>query len=222
MSKYLLLLRDFEIVIVCDDSSSMNIEIDNTKVTRWNKLCPIVKIMIEIALIFVANGVDIYFLNREPKFNVKDPADIDQEFQTPPEGHTSLASVLKKIFQTGRERLKRNKKLLVLVATDGEPTDKYGQPNIRELKRVMTHEREVETTYVSFLVCTEDTEGVAYLDHWDKTMKNVDVNDDYKIQRDKIRQRRGRRDYPFSRGDYLVKTMMGAIVPELDHLDESD
>ena len=49
---------------------------------------------------------------------------------------------------------------------------------------------------------------------------NYDINHDYKTQRNKIRQRRGNRSYPFTYGDYVIKLMMGSIVRELDHLDE--
>ena len=222
MSKHLLKLRGFEIVIVCDDSSSMNNPTENPGRTRWDELCSTVKIIVEIGVIFDSDGVDIYFLNRDPILKVKDSTNIVQAFQTPPEGHTPLALVLKEIFQSELASRKRNKKLFVLVATDGEPTDENGVPNRGELKRIMEKVRTVATTHVSFLICTEDRDGVAYLDQWDKSMRNVDINDDFKTQREKIRQRRRRKDYPFSRGDYVVKVMMGAIVPELDRLDECD
>ena len=66
MSKYLRKLHDFEIVVVCDDSSSMNSVIDHTQRTRWNELCSIVKIIVEIGVIYNPTGVDIHFLNRAP------------------------------------------------------------------------------------------------------------------------------------------------------------
>ena len=52
-------------------------------------------------------------------------------------------------------------------------------------------------------------------------MFNVDINHDYKTQRNKIRERRANRCYPFTYGDYVIKLIMGSIVPELDRLDES-
>lgn len=88
IGKYLQLLYNFEIVAVCDDSGSMNSLVDGTQCTRWNELCKIIKIITKIAALFDSNGVDIYFLNRDPILNVKDAAVIDQKFQIPPSGYT--------------------------------------------------------------------------------------------------------------------------------------
>lgn len=222
MSKYLSRLSVFEIVIVCDDSSSMMSLVDGTQRTRWDELRSIVKIIVEIGVLFDSNGVDVYFLNRPAVLNVTDPTLIDQAFETPPHGFTPLVPVLDKVFRSELADHGRNKKLLVFVATDGEPTDRHGAPNRSELERVMKKVRNAETTYVSFVICTDDTVGVDYLDRWDKTMQNVDINDDYKTQRNKIRQCRGQINYPFTHGDYIVKALVGAVVPELDRLDEWD
>ena len=219
-SKHFLKLRDYETIIVCDDSSSMNTPIDNRGSTRWDELCLIIKVIVTIGVIFDSDDVDVYFLNRDPILKVTNPDTIDEAFRKKPRGNTPLASVLKKIFQSKLARPGQAKKLLVFIATDGEPTDENGNPDLPELKRVMTEVRQIETTYVSFLICTEDTDGVAYLSQWDKDMEHVDINDDYKTERDKIRRCHQQRDYPFSYGAYVVKAMVGAIVPELDLLNE--
>ena len=108
------------------------------------------------------------------------------------------------------------------MATDGEPTDEKGCPNVPELKRVMTQAGRAERIHVSFLICSDDDDGVAYLSDWDKQMINVDTTDDYITERNKVRRYRRRPDYPFSHGDYIVKAMMGSVVPELDRLNEPD
>ena len=200
----------------------MNTRSESTKLTRWEELRKIVKIIVEIGVIFDTDGVDIHFLNRPPVLNVTNPALIDQEFQTNPYGYTPLASTLQKIFKPILEDPNPAKKRLVFVATDGEPTDGKGCPNVPELKRVMKQVRRAEQTHVSFLVCSDDDDGVAYLSDWDKQMTNVDTTDDYITERNKVRRYRQRPDYPFSHGDYIVKAMMGSIVPELDRLNEPD
>jgi len=55
--------------------------VDNSQRTRWNELCDIVKIILKIGVIFDSNGVDIYFLNRQPMLRVKDPRTVEQEFE---------------------------------------------------------------------------------------------------------------------------------------------
>lgn len=59
MVEHLQKLRNFEIVIVIDDSGSMKTPFDGTHGTRWDELCSLVKIVVDIGVIFDTNGVDI-------------------------------------------------------------------------------------------------------------------------------------------------------------------
>jgi hypothetical protein len=219
MADYLLKLRDFEIIIVCDDSGSMTTKVNNTEATRWDKLCSIVKVLIEIGVIFDSNGVDIHFLNRNKFLKVKNPKDVELAFAKPPGGFTPLVPVLKKIFESPLARRGRDKKLLVFVATDGEPTDEDGNSMVSELKHLMEETRQSETTYVSFLVCTDETDRIDYLSEWDRTMLNVDVTDDFHTETEKIRKCQDN-NFPFTYGDYIVKALVGAIIPNIDRLNE--
>jgi hypothetical protein len=219
MADRLLILQDFEIVIVCDDSGSMKTPVDGTQRTRWNELCSIVKIIIEIGVVLDSNGVDMYFLNRGSFCNVKDPRVVEQAFGPRPTGYTPLVPVLKTIFESSLADRGRDKKLLVFVATDGIPTDEDGNGNVPELEYLMREKRQVETTYVSFLICTDDPTCVNYLNEWDRTMANVDVTDDFNTERNKIWQCQGH-DYPFTLGDYVVKALVGAVDPEINAINE--
>ena len=215
MSKYLTRLLDYEIVIVCDDSDSMKSPIYDTERTRWDELCSMVKIIVDIGVIFDSNGVDLYFLNR-PAFNkVKDPKTIEQAFTSPSSGHASLPSLLTRIFQSKLAQRGRDKKLLVFVATDADHEE-----HLPELERVMQEERQMETTFVSFLLCNDDQTSGQHLDRWDRTLMNVDVNENYRSEREKIRRCQQQKDYPFSYGDYVMKVLVGAIVPQIDLLNE--
>lgn len=221
MLKHLYVLNDFEIVIVCDDSGSMNTLINqHTQRTRWNELCDTVKIILQIGVIFDKNGVDVYFLNRDPLHNVKDPQIIEEEFRRRPSGYTPLVPVLDKIFRSALARRGADKKLLVFIATDGEPTDENGEQNVPELENLMTNVRNAETTHVSFLLCTDESASVAYLDKWDEKMTNVDVTNNYHKEKQKIRRCQKQDDYPYSEGDHIVKALVGSIVLELDSLNE--
>ncbi len=216
MSKYLSRLADFEIVIVCDDSGSMMRPIDGTQRTRLDELRSIIETIAEIGVIFDSNGVDIYFLNRPPVLNVTDPADIARAFEPPPSGFMPLAFVLNEVFQSELARRERDKKLLVFVATNGDQNE-----HVCELEYVMREKRRVETTFVAFLLCTDDPTSVEYLYEWDRTMPNVDVTNHFRAEREKIRRCHAQKNYPFSFGDYVVKVLVGAIVPQIDALNES-
>jgi hypothetical protein len=110
MAERLRKLRDFEIVIVCDDSGSMLTPVDGKQGTRWDELCEIAKVVLKIGVMFDSNGVDIYFLNRGSFQNVKDPHVVDKFFQTPPSGYTPSVPVLNKIFTSKLANRGRDKK----------------------------------------------------------------------------------------------------------------
>lgn len=65
-----------------------------------------------------ANGVDVYFLNRDSAVNVTSAQNVRQIFGIPPNGLTPLVPALRRILAAKRS-LSLEKKLLILVATDG-------------------------------------------------------------------------------------------------------
>ena len=91
-------LENFSIVMICDDSGSMNTVVRQPSVrtmnpygrnpTRWDELKYFAEISIEIASVFNENGCDIYFLNRYPS-PVKNIMNADQlvnYFRDKPQG----------------------------------------------------------------------------------------------------------------------------------------
>ena len=56
------ILENYEIVIICDDSSSMLTPTENG--TRWTELKAAVEIIVQFGGILDEDGVDIWFLNR--------------------------------------------------------------------------------------------------------------------------------------------------------------
>jgi len=65
-----------------------------------------------------SNGVDIYFLNREPVLNVTNAQNIRHIFNSPPQGLTPLVPAIRRILAAKRSQA-FEKKLLILIATDG-------------------------------------------------------------------------------------------------------
>ena len=218
--RYVLELRNFEIFIVVDDSGSMMTPVDETGKTRWDELREIVKRILPIAIMFDSNGVDIHFLNGAKFSRVKRIEDVEHAFARTPRDYTPLVPVLKRIFQSKMAARGRDKKLLVFVATDGKPTNDDGEDAVNELEFLMRYIRNPKTTYVSFLLCTDDPECVDYLEGWDRTMDNVDVTDDYETEKERICRYQEDDNYPFTYNDYIVKALVGSIVPYIDRLNE--
>jgi len=59
-----------------------------------------------------------------------------------------------------------------------------------------------------------------YLNNWDRTIPRLDVVDDFRNEKLEIIRAQGSR-FKFSFGDYIVKSLIGSIDPEMDGLDEA-
>ena len=227
-SQKLQILNSYKIVFVFDDSGSMNTILQDSPLynktsaslinaTRWDELKYFANISIEIASLFNTNGCDVYFLNRfhlSPIKNIKDSIKLNQYFQDKPKGFTPLAQVFRRVLT---DNVLGEKKLLIIIATDGEPTDMNGQVNISEFKKCLKEKpKHVHTTIVA---CTDDDTSVSYLNKWDRKISNLDVVDDYRSERNEVLKASGK-NYSFSFGDYVVKSLIGSINPKLDVLDE--
>ncbi|KAJ3244421.1 hypothetical protein HDU77_009906, partial [Chytriomyces hyalinus] len=219
----------YDIVVICDDSGSMNtkstagLTVSNPFApmpTRWDELKETVAIVTDIACALDDDGIDIYFLNRAPLSSITSVEQLEQAFADAPRGYTPTARVLRQVLNDRRQKKESEgaKKLLVLIATDGAPTDDSGDDDRDGLKRVLTDERPKKVPVV-FLPCTDDDEEVGYLNEWDTSIADVDVVDDFYTERRQIKAVQGPQ-FPFSRGDWVCKMLLGPVDPEMDALDE--
>lgn len=125
-------------------------------------------------------------------------------------------------FSEIRKKEIETRKLLILLATDGSPTDDEGIAQADELRYVLEHERTpIDQIPVTIIACTgefywtkekkyrlhwtdffwsDDAECVSYLNDWDKNIPNLDVCDDYKTEKKEILSCQGK-TFPFSFGD---------------------
>ncbi|UJR27722.1 hypothetical protein I4U23_008999 [Adineta vaga] len=212
------MLEDYDLVILCDDSGSMNTPIHGTTTNRWDECRQMVHVIVDVFSAFDPNGVDVYFLNRSPMLKVKDTKKVHELFEKPPNGLTPMVAALRAIIQAKNMDKTGRKNILILIATDGVPTNPKGELDVAELEKVMRNERS-STTFVTFLACTDELEALDYLNDWDRTMDRVDVVDDYRSELAQIREKRGP-NTKFSFGDYLIKALIGSIDPKMDALDE--
>ena len=224
-------LEGFEIAMVLDDSSSMRApiidgQLDNRTPfdqlpTRWDELKHVVSIVVDLASTLDPDGIDIYFLNRQPLLHVTDSSQLNETFSHIPNGATPLTRVLNYVLDLKRPHI-HDRKLLILIATDGLPTDAHGQDDLVGLEKVLRYERypSIERMHVTFLACTNDLSSVAYLNQFDKKIPYVDVLDDYQSERAEVLAVQGKK-FPFSYGDYVVKLLMGSVDQWFDKLDES-
>ncbi|CAF0736872.1 unnamed protein product [Adineta steineri] len=212
-------LKGFEIVLICDDSGSMNTMMMNSQQTRWNSLRKFVRTVAEFGTILDSNGVDVCFLNRPDFYKIIDPRQIEPLFNEPPSGYTPLTKVLRKVLKMPAARRGFDKKLLIFICTDGEPTNDDGESDLQQFEYVMRSERQSETTHVMFLICTDEPFSVNYLKEWDRTMENVDITDTFENERSNAMQKYGN-NFRFSRATYIMKLLLGAIDPKFDEIND--
>lgn len=206
-------LTDYEIILICDDSGSMKQKTDIG--TRWSELKDVAKTVIGIGSILDDDGVDIWFLNRSktPFTNVNCVEEVEHLFEKPPSGRTPLTRVLEEVMAT-----ETSKQKLIIIATDGVPTNSDGYPDIEAFSYVLMS-RDADWNRISILACTDNDREVGYLNDLDKKVDRLDVIDDYDSERAEVLKVQGK-NFPFSRGDYIMKMLLGPVMQRYDDLDE--
>ncbi len=219
-------LEEFEIVALFDDSGSMATQVKplpgafqdpfSPIPTRWSEAKLHASITVDLAACLDPDGIDIRFLNRPGFSNVATSAQVTGAFQPPPNGFTPLVRTVKGIFEEKAAVIKERKMLLIIL-TDGKPTDDRGNDQVREFEELLRHRP--KNVFVSIVACTDDDDAVGYLNKLDRIVPGLDVVDDYTSECAEVRKVQGAK-FPFSFGDYVVKTLLGSIDPAMDTLDE--
>ena len=209
-----------KIVFIYDDSSSMNTKLADSplntnifRASRWDELKYFSRISFEISSQFCPEDIDVFFLNRPPCRALRHINDLEPYLVNEPQGYTPIKRVMQTVlFENNPQR-----KLLIILVTDGEPTDDFGNSDIIGFRNCLnSRDLNVFTTIVA---CTDDNQSMTYLNNWDKTTPRLDVVDDFRNERLEVLRARGM-NFPFSYGDYIVKCLIGSMDPQLDNLDE--
>ncbi len=218
-------LSKFDIAFICDDSGSMSRPASShpsvlcTPHTRWDQLKNMVDSFVDIVTAIDTNGTEIHFLNRDSLSNItsKDDSRIKSAFAKSPSGVTPLRDKMLEVVQNHID----DKSLLLLIATDGIPTDKKGNPSLPEFKtalREITHgdHSQGKPVFVSILACTDNKDEIGWLNELDRKVENVDVNRTYLEERKEVLQKNPNKN--FTESDYVAK----ALLPKFDKLDEQN
>lgn len=217
-------LEEYEVVFLGDDSGSMAKQIqDGTRdpfgaiPTRWSELQRYASQVVEIATCLDPDGIDIRFLNRQGFRNVASVSQVAGAFQPGPYGYTPLVRATKAIFEE-KAAIIRERKMLLIIATDGQPTDDNGYDQTAQFLHLL--KTRPKNVFVSIIACTDDDESVGYLNKIDRIVPGIDVSDDYASESKEIKKAQGA-SFPFSYGDYVVKTLLGPVDSAFDKLDEA-
>ena len=213
-------LSNCEIVMLCDDSDSMNKAIAEEgtdpfapkRSTRWLELKKLAAIIIDFVTAINQSGLDIYFLNRPPIHNVTNVAGLQSTFNNVPNGGTPLIGAINQIYQN-KANLPPNKNLLIVVITDGEPTD----GSRSDLYNILIHKR--PNFHISFAECTDNAEDMEYLDQWNTMIQNFDNTEDYREELARVKNVQGNQ-FKFDFTDYVIKILLATFVRWYFNLDQ--
>ena len=209
-------LSSCEIVLLCDDSGSMKSSIiepgSNKQTTRWMELKKLAAVLIEFVTAINPNGLDIYFFHRPILRNVIDIAGLQSTFLTDPNGSTPLIGTIRQIYQD-KMGLPQGRQLLIIVITDGEPSD----GTLGDLFNVLNYKP--DNVHVSFAECTDNREQMEYLDRWDGMIQNFDNTDDYREELARVRSLQGP-TFKFDYTDYVIKILLATFVRWYFNLDQ--
>ena len=217
-------LQGYEIVFLVDDSGSMSLSsvpshlrrLGQREPTRWDELGGTVQMVVEIATIFDADGVDVFFLNREPLRSIKSRDDprLTAALAQPPSGGTPLTEQLQQVIM---QYAHSEKPVLILIATDGTPNG--GLHAFKTCIRQAIAKRGCSATFkFQILACTDDDSAIGWLNEFDEEFAEVDVTDDYHSERAEVLK--AERAPHFTRGDWLMKALLGPIISKFDDWDE--
>jgi Mg-chelatase subunit ChlD len=102
--------------------------------------------------------------------------ELNANFAIKPDGSTPLKEALIEVRDAPDNQ---NKKLLIIIFTDGIPTESGIETSIanRNFRKELMKNEGTET-YVSLVACTDEPGTIEYLNDCDTSMFNLDVNDD--------------------------------------------
>jgi hypothetical protein len=215
-------LLGFKLVIICDDSTSMREKLGNGK-TKWDELRQCVEIILDVASAYNVES-DVLFLNRPGFRNVKQIGQLSEQFACEPYGQTPLTKSFNIALENNKSEL-TERKLLVIVLTDGTPTSNTNSDPkmaIKEFKSALEARSPIDRIFVTLVACTDDEYALRYLNNWDREIRNLDVVDDYESERKEIYAKKDskKRNVAFTYGDYIAKILLGSFVKEIDCADE--
>jgi hypothetical protein len=127
-------LTTSRVVLILDDSGSMATTVVQPgqspwsmgpQVTRWGELERLSALLVNMVTSTTPLGLDCHFLNRGSFENVTSPAQLAPAFATGPHGGTPLITAFRRVFASPKYMadLQQGRRVIVVVVTDGEPSD---------------------------------------------------------------------------------------------------
>jgi len=183
--------------------------------TRWTEATKLVYTVLQLLVAAKPDdGIDLYFLNRSgPTEHVRTIQDAANFFTQPPSrGATPIIGALSRIFDAHRTP-RLGKEYLLVVVTDGEPSD--GTPE--RMKQVLLSKP--NHMHLSLAECTDNKEHMDFLEDWNRQIPKFDNTEDYPEELTRIRTLQRNPNYKFSYTDYVVKILLATFFSKYFKVD---
>jgi hypothetical protein len=222
-------LKEYDLIVIADDSGSMNTKDagDKGDMSRWSELGATLKLIVSLGCCFDEDGIDIYFLNREKITQVKSADDerLIAALEKDPRGTTPLTKTLAHVVRDREDAVKATpalaeKPVLLLLFTDGVPDgNPRGSANgAQKFGETLRGVLQGNTTQLKFhcqlFACTGQEKDIAWARKLDDDLKELDMCDDYITEKRYMDKTEAYTK--FTRGDWCMKAMLGAIDPTFD------
>jgi len=219
-------LADFKIAFLADDSGSMEepaydreyAESRHAKIpTRWEELKEMVRLVFDLAGILTKNPMDVYFMNRPGRLNVRQYGEVEDLFRSGPGGGTPTCTSIENIVRAEEPRLRSEQQLLIFIATDGHASD--GDMDAC-LARVMGEHKEL---HVTFVACMSEERLLAHMEGWGRKYDRIGVVDELRVETKQMKKRH-RKDpgFTFTVSDYLTKALLVSVNKDIKELFRDD
>jgi len=226
---YLLsVLTRVKVVMLVDDSGSMGSKIvepgaqmnlfsSQNQKTRWMEAQQAAFTLVNM-LTAIPNeyGFDVWFLNRGKVLNVSKPSDLEAMFMNPPSGGTPLNSTLNNIFSTYSNLTSNSVHVLLLVLSDGEPSDVNGNINVL----INSLNNKPSLFHVSLIECNDNEEEMAFMDSLDGKIFNFHNSDDYRLELSRVKSQQGN-NFKYTYTDYIIGAVLSTFIPSYFLLDQN-
>jgi len=140
---------------------------------------------------------------------------LQTAFSAQPNGGTPLIRTLRQIYYDKIDYFSKDRKLLIIVVTDGEPTD----GTRTDLYNTLVEITRSGNVHISFAECTDNAEDMEYLDAWDGCIKNFDNTDDYREELQRVKMVQGMQ-FKFDYTDYVIKILLATFVRWYFNIDQ--
>ena len=221
-------LYGYHVVIIADDSGSMTSRPNPQSPSRWEDLLGMIDLVVKGSAIFDPYGIDVHFLNRGYLSGITDSRQLAALRYPPTE--MNLTPLVKTLDDEMKRSLLSDKKTLLIIATDGHPSDIVIGADGRTIPSQdafmnLMKQREDNTILrekcaISFLMCTDEEEIVEFYDAMKdvKHYHHVEVTETYAQEYNEVINELHKSS--FTPGDHVIKMLLGPIVPEIAQIDQ--